>query len=159
MRWHAYENNGSFEGYVGQDPKPIENKAGTSQCFLHVGQSPKFFDKKTQQWKKLRPIWMHFSVFGPLAEFVVEHIRTGMRVLVIYEAASRFHPRYKFTTCFEARRVRAIAEEFVRKDVSGRADAHDWRPANAKGGTRWPKVVPPPPDVEPPEIEEEDAVA
>lgn len=154
-RFFGFENEGSFEGYVGRDPEPVENKLGDAQCFLHVGQTPRF-KGKDGEWKKKRTIWMHFACFGPVAEFCLAYIRTGMRVFVRYEANQRFHPKYKSIVAFNAQRVRPIAEEFIKRDSMDRADALDWRPPTAKGQTKWPDEIPPVPDVEPPEMPGED---
>lgn len=158
--WYQLANYGQFEGYVGKDPKMVENRRGTLQCFLDVGQTPRL--KKDGEWIKLRPVWMHFAVFGPLATHVATYVRTGMRVLVEYKTESRFHPQFKYVASHSALCVRPIADAFVPKEIGDRADYLDWRPLSAKDGKRWPKEVPPPPDTEPPDyddgmIEEPDA--
>lgn len=132
-RIRKLENEGRFEGFVGNDPEFIENKKGNPQCFLHVGQTPRWLNPETGKWTDLRTIWVHFAVFGPPAEVVVDHVKKGMRVEVKYKLVSRFHPRWKEFTGFEAQLIRPIANAFKKKDDPLAA----WKPDKPKKGGSW----------------------
>lgn len=141
------KNEGSFEGFVGQRPTPIENSKGTPQCFLHVGHTPLYFDGAGNFCKEKRPVWMHFVCFGKLATFAMDCIRVGQRVMVDYKVTSRFHRRYGSTISFQAKLLRPVARGFERPDeVPVGGAALNWRPATAKGQEPWKKVEEPLPE-------------
>lgn len=136
--FRAMENYGCFEGWVGQDPKPVENKNNSPQCFLHVGHRPSYLNKETGEWVKKLPVWIHFVLFDAMAEYAMDNIRTGQRVQVFYELGSRFHPQFKFTHSFVAVKIRPIADHFTtgKKHIGGSAEEM-WLPKRAKGSKEW----------------------
>lgn len=153
------KNEGTFEGFVGKRPVLVENKKGTPQCFLDVGHTPLYFDGNGNFCKEKRPVWMHFVCFGKIAEFAVECIRVGQRVMVDYKITARFHPKYGTTASFQAKLLRPIARGFELPDEVLTGDTVlNWRPATAKGQEKWTKVEEPLPDEVPAEVvdDEED---
>lgn len=136
--FRAMANAGSFEGFIGADPEPMTNKKGRMQCFLHVGHTPTWKDQQTGDWVRGKPVWVHFAVFGPMAEYVVDNLRCGQRVIVNYELSARYHPRYGHAMSVSATSIRPVAKEFTTsKSEVGATPAELWLPNTAKKRTKW----------------------
>lgn len=131
------ENNGTFEGYVGQDPRRVENKKGTSQCWLHVGQTPRF-RAKDGEVKKEPTIWIQFTAFNYVAEFILDNIRIGQRVLINYIIQPRYRMGGGTWPAFVILTVRPQAK-LTKDDLKGGDDL--WLPPKVKGGGAWSKAL------------------
>ena len=135
MKFVGLENEGRFEGYVGQDPEIFINSRDAKQALLHVGQTP-VLKEKGEKDKRLKTIWIRFACFGPLAEFVANNVSKGMRVEVKYRLSAMYHPIFKNHHGFEARLVRPIRRA-LKKDGEFGSFEERWRPESPKGGKYW----------------------
>lgn len=56
--------------------------AGAAVAKFRIASTPRMFDKQSQQWKDLEPLFLSVSVWRQMAESVAESVTKGMRLVI-----------------------------------------------------------------------------
>lgn len=69
-------------GNVGSDPELRFTPSGQAVANFSLCQTPRTFDKQTNEWTDGEPNWFRVNVWQQMAEHVAESVTKGMRLVV-----------------------------------------------------------------------------
>lgn len=77
----ANEPTTTLVGNLAADPEIRYSNSGTPICSFTIVQTPRTFNKATNQWEDGEPLWVRCTVWRDFAENVSQSLRRGMRVI------------------------------------------------------------------------------
>lgn len=72
----------TLTGYVGADPKMINQNGKTPCCLFRVASTRRYFNRKSGQWEDLPTTWMSVKAYRQLAVNIKESVSCGDPVIV-----------------------------------------------------------------------------
>lgn len=85
----AGEPTVTIVGNLGDDPALRFTPSGAAVCNFSVANTPRRFNKETQQWEDGTPTWFACAVWREFAENVAETLVKGSRVIVTGRLTTR----------------------------------------------------------------------
>jgi single-strand DNA-binding protein len=83
----------TFVGNLTADPELRFTPSGAAVANFTVAQTPRKFDKQTNEWTDLETLFVRCSVWRRVAENVAESLQRGMRVVVTGELEARSYEK------------------------------------------------------------------
>lgn len=85
----AGELNITVVGNLGNDPELRYTQNGVAFCNFNIAQTPRFFDKQSNEWKDGDAVWMRCTAWRDLAEHIAQTFTKGTRALVTGQLTQR----------------------------------------------------------------------
>jgi single-strand DNA-binding protein len=136
----AGESTVTIVGNMGSAPELRFTPSGSAVANFRVAQTPRVFDRNTNQWKDGETLWMRCNAWRDLAENIVESLTQGMPVVVTGRLKSRTYD----DKSGEKRTVMELEVDAIGPNLAkgtakftkhARAEGGNSQPAAAAGGS------------------------
>ena len=85
----AGELNITVVGNLGNDPELRYTQNGVAFCNFNIAQTPRFFDRQSNDWKDGEPVWLRCTAWRDMAEHIAQSFTKGTRALVTGQLTQR----------------------------------------------------------------------
>ncbi len=85
----AGELNITVVGNLGNDPELRYTQNGVAFCNFNIAQTPRQFDRQSNEWKDGEAVWMRCTAWRDLAEHIAQTFTKGTRALVTGQLTQR----------------------------------------------------------------------